>query len=88
MRQKYVVLRGLQATRPRSGPAGPASGPAGTAPAPMPRIEYQIDELDPREARDVERSSGVLAVAPAMPMPSDKKKDEGVVHHDFQASVA
>ena len=23
-----------------------------------------------------------------MPMPSDKKKDEGVVHHDFQASVA
>ena len=68
MRQKYVVLRGLQATRPRSGPAGPAPGPAGTAPAPMPRIEYQIDELDPREARDVERSSGVLAIAPAMPM--------------------
>ena len=34
----------------------------------MPRIEYQLDELDPREARDVERSSGVLAIAPSMPM--------------------
>ncbi len=69
MKQKYVVLRGLQATRPRtSGTGGPTAGPAGAAPAPMPRIEYQIDELDPREAREVERSSGVLAVAPSMPM--------------------
>ena len=66
MKQKYVVLRGLQATRPRAG--GPSAGPAGSAPAPMPRIEYHIDELDPREARDVERSSGVLAIAPSMPM--------------------
>jgi subtilisin family serine protease len=69
MKQKYVVLRGLQATRPRtSGSGGPTAGPTGAAPAPMPRIEYQIDELDAREARDVERSSGVLAVAPSMPM--------------------
>jgi subtilisin family serine protease len=70
MRQKYVVLRGLQATRPRAGApaAGPTAGPAGSAPAPRPRIEYQLDELDPRQARDVERSSGVLAIAPAMPM--------------------
>jgi subtilisin family serine protease len=69
MKQKYVVLRGLQTTRPRpGGPAGPAAGPAGTAPAPMPRIDYQIDELDAREARDVERSSGVIAIAPSMPM--------------------
>jgi subtilisin family serine protease len=69
MKQRYVVLRGLQATRPRtSGPGGPTPGPAGTAAAPMPRIEYQLDELDPREARDVERSSGVLAIAPSMPM--------------------
>src|SRR3954468_23340286 len=69
MKQKYVVLRGLQATRPRtSGPAGPVPGPSGAAPAAMPRIEYQIDELDPREAREVERSSGILAVAPSMPM--------------------
>jgi subtilisin family serine protease len=69
MKQKYVVLRGLQTTRPRpSGPAGPTPGPAGTAAAPMPRIDYQIDELDAREARDVERSSGVIAIAPSMPM--------------------
>jgi subtilisin family serine protease len=68
MKQKYVVLRGRQATRPRTGPAGPTPGPAGTAPAPAPRIEYEIDELDPRTARDVEQSTGVLAVAPAMPM--------------------
>ena len=69
MKQKYVVLRGLQAAGPRSGtPAGPNAGPAGAAPAPMPRIAYHLDELDPREARDVERSSGVLAIAPSMPM--------------------
>jgi subtilisin family serine protease len=69
MKQKYVVLRGLQATRPRtSGSGGPTAGPSGTAAAPLPRIEYQIDELDAREARDVERSSGVLAIAPSMPM--------------------
>jgi len=69
MKQKYVVLRGLRSTRARSsGSGGPVSGPAGAAVAPLPRIEYQIDELDAREARDVERSSGVLAVAPAMPM--------------------
>ena len=69
MRQKYVVLRGLQAPRPTAsrGPT-PTAGPAGTAPAPVPRIDYHVDELDPREARDVERSSGVLAIAPAMPM--------------------
>jgi subtilisin family serine protease len=66
MKQKYVVLRGLQTTRPR--PGGPTPGPAGTAAAPMPRIAYQIDELDAREARDVERSSGVIAIAPSMPM--------------------
>jgi subtilisin family serine protease len=66
MRQKYVVLRGLQGSRARSGTAGP--GPAGTATAPAPKIEYDVDHLDPREAREVERSAGVLAVAPAMPM--------------------
>jgi subtilisin family serine protease len=68
MKQKYVVLRGRQATRPRPGPGGPPAGPAGAAPAPTPRIEYEIDELDPRQAREVEQSTGVLAVAPAMPM--------------------
>jgi subtilisin family serine protease len=69
MRQKYVVLRGLQGARPRTGgPQGAGPGPGGTATAPMPRIDYQVDELDAREARDVERSSGVLAVAPSMPM--------------------
>ena len=66
MKQKYVVLRGLQATRPR--PSGPSAGPAGSAPAAIPRIDYHIEEFDPREARDVERSSGVLAIAPSMPM--------------------
>jgi len=66
MKQKYVVLRGLQATRPR--PGGPSAGPAGSAPAAIPRIDYHIEEFDPREARDVERSSGVLAIAPSMPM--------------------
>ena len=87
MKQRYVVLRGLQGTRPRSGPVGPSAGPAGSAPAAIPRIDYHIEEFDPREARDVERSSGVLAIAPSMPMPSDKR-DDGVVRHDFQASVA
>ena len=66
MRQKYVVLRGSRL--PVRARAARRPGPAGTAPAPMPRIEYQLDELDPREARDVERSSGVLAIAPSMPM--------------------
>jgi len=68
MKQRYVVLRGLQGTRPRSGPVGPSAGPAGSAPAAIPRIDYHIEEFDPREARDVERSSGVLAIAPSMPM--------------------
>jgi subtilisin family serine protease len=70
MRQKYVVLRGLQGSRARAGTRGPAPGPAGTAPAPAPapKIEYDVDHLDPREAREVERSAGILAVAPAMPM--------------------
>ena len=43
----------------------------------MPRIEYQIDELDPREAREVERSSGVLAIAPSMPMQPDRARRRG-----------
>ena len=70
MRQKYVVLRGLQGSRARSGTSGPAPGPAGTAPAPAPtpKIEYDVDHLDPREAKEIERSAGILAVAPAMPM--------------------
>ena len=69
MKQKYVVLRetsGYPSAHQRR--RWPDAGPAGTAAAPMPRIEYQLDELDPREARDVERSSGVLAIAPSMPM--------------------
>ena len=68
MRKKYVVLRGLQPGRPRTSAAGPAPGPAGTAAAPAPRIQFDVDELDAREAKEVERSSGILAVAPAMPM--------------------
>src|SRR4029453_12773219 len=68
MRQKYVVLRGLQGSRARAGTRGPAPGPAGAAPAPASKIEYDVDHLDPREAMGVERSAGVLAVAPAIPM--------------------
>jgi hypothetical protein len=34
------------------------------------------------------KEGACLTAQVLMPMPSDKKKDEGVVHHDFQASVA
>src|SRR4029450_6640318 len=46
MKQRYVVLRGPQGTRPRSRPARPRAGPAPAA----------------------QRPSGVLALAPSMPM--------------------
>ena len=34
------------------------------------------------------KEGACLTAQVLMPMPSDKKKDEGVVHHDFHASVA
>ena len=34
------------------------------------------------------KEGACLTAQVLMPMPSDRKKDEGVVHHDFQASVA